>query len=290
MAGPLICADNFFNPTIYPNHIVSALTQVVDPYGANDHQAFHVGIGRRSQFNYWMSGNTATADYLQVQCDRVRSANFIALDRGHNLAGTPFNLEVSNDGSSWQTVLGVVGQGIVIGSGSGPNSITDTSYGVVTLEGAWACYFPTQTGLYWRLYMTAITGGSQAVVGLTVGYAYAPFYQGFEMPWGEDQDHFVAQETVSPYGWHGRPQKNQVKQGKFALRMYTEDEYDLARYHIQDLFGAGHPTWLCYDMAQADRMIMVARPGGGALGAVYNNRYPREYNPVDYMEWEPQFA
>lgn len=284
MASPLLLVENLFSTIQFSGHTVAW-----DETPAASHEEFRVADGRRSSLDY-STPVTANAQHtLTITCDRARAANCFFLDRGHNLAGLQIFIENSQDSVSWETVASPT-----IPTASSPGTLSNTN-GIVTEEGAFGILFaapPVQPGtaVYWRLRIPAMgAGGIPIIVGAWLGMAWVPL-NNFEQPWGEDQATLSSMETVSEWQWRGRGPTALVRDGSLALKLITEDEYDLARYHIAGHFMRGRPMWVCEDQAQADRTFLSLKTPGH-FGFNFAPRwFPRQAMGWQYVEHEPQRA
>ncbi len=255
MAGPLLLVENLYNQRAFPGHFVTA-ADAVTALEVSGHEGFRVATGRRSGIAPCTFVTVNHDQAILVACNRIRSANCLFLDRGHNLAGKPVSLQTSQDNVTWATVWT-----ITIPTATVTNTITDTAYGVVTEEGAWGVRFPRADAIWWRLFIPAMGAGLvPVVVGLTLGTCWEPGF--FLNPWGEDQDEASYTATASEWGWVGRGPVANVRTGQLGLRLATDEAYELARYHLQGHYGHGRPMWVVYDQAQADRSGLFIRPPG----------------------------
>lgn len=279
MAGPLFLSENFWNTQMFPGHTITS-SEDLDNY-----EDWKVGVGRRSITNYWSPFTPNTAHWNQAQCDRIRGANCCFIDRNSNLAGYEVILQTSYDGlSPWAAAFDVT-----LPTASVTNSLSDTSYGVRTEEGAWGILFPQYSGLYWRLYVPAMgVGLLPNVGGLYVGMAYQPL-NGFLLPWGEDQTVQTMETMRTPYGWRGRGARGDAHSGQISFKLLLDEEYDLARTHLQGYYGSGAPTWVCYDQAQGDRSFLISRPDGPLGVSFLPNWFPRQVS-FSYLEHDPLAA
>jgi len=276
MGLPLFLSDNLFSVVEYPAHVLTQSEQ------APGFESWHIANGRRSAFDYWTGITPNVVQTATVQCDRVRSANCVFLDRGFNYPGFAPSLQVSQDGVTFQTVVTPT-----LPTAVGPTVLTNSN-GVLTEEGAWGLLFTVADGLYWRWSIPPLGSNTLPVtVGLWVGMAYVP-QSGFLMPWSEDQTTLTVQETVSPLGWRGRGPRGIPKTGAITTKLLTDDEYDLARFHVVGLFGLrSRPAWICYDQSQADRTFLAIRPSGSGQGYGFEGGwYPRQ-DRIPYVEHEP---
>lgn len=276
MGAPFFLVENLFSTVQFPLHVV---TGNEEPAGA---EAFRVADGRRSPLDAWSPTTLNATSYLQVVCDRLRTANMVALDRGHNLGGKEVQLQCSDDGfTTVQTVAD-----LVIPAASAPGS-PDDAFGVVTEEGAWLYRFPARAAYAWRLQVPAMGAGLRPkIVGLWVGPAYAPDY--FQLPSGPGQGQALGVESVSDAGWVGRGVVVFRRESVIRLQLPSLFDYDdLARYHLEGHYaGAGRPMWVCFDDEQADRAFLAVLP----LGKFGFARAPQWFYPavdLPYLEHEP---
>jgi hypothetical protein len=278
MPTPLILSENFFNLTQYPDHVVSASEE------ASGHEAFRVGNGRRSVLDYWTSTSTNTAAYNRVVCDRVRAANCIVLDRGHNLAGYTVKLHVSSDfATSTEEAFSIT---IPTASVSGT---VDDPYGVQTEEGAWIYRFPLRAGLGWQVYVPAMGVGLKPdIVGIYLGLAWTP--PTFDMPWSEDDDELGGMESESDAGWMGSIRSWNRRSGSLKLRLDSIMDYDRARLNLQGFYRQRSPTWLVHDQNQADRALCVIRPKGTQGFRIDRDWFSKRQAEIQYVEHEPLAA
>jgi hypothetical protein len=246
--APLLLSDNLLNLRAYPGN---ALVGDEEPAGF---EAFHVADGRRSVGDRWQATTANAQHTLTLTCDRLRTADTVVLDRGHNLGGKEVAIEAADESTFtnpqviFDAVLPTVTQG-------GP--ITG-AFGVLTEEGAWAFNFPPRAASYWRLRIPAMGAGLvPQIVGAWLGQSYTPAF--LHLPWGEDSNTAQFAETVSEWGWSGRGPVATPNDGTLQIKLSSEFDYELARYHLIEVFGSGRPMWICYDTAQADRMFLALR-------------------------------
>lgn len=256
MGAPLLLADDLGNPALYPKVVVTDQSGTSGPTGFEVWRAFR---GSRSAFSYWAPGVTNTEAWLQIQCDQVRGANCIALDRGHNLGGFPVKLQGSQDAATWATILSVTIPTVLGG-------LLTSGMGVRTEEGAWLMTFPTTAPAlaytYWRFDIPAMGVGLQPnIPGLKLGMSYQPL--ALYRPYSEHSSQFSAQEVVTPFGWRGRGQKAVLQTTTLSLRADVDDcEYLRARYTIEEVFGSGRPMWVVQDSDRASEAFQCIRPLG----------------------------
>lgn len=281
MAGPLFLSENILNTLLFTGHTLTASEE------AAGFEVWRIADGRRSEFDYWTGLTANTQQLITLNCGtQVRAANCLFLDRGHNLAGFSFALDVGFDNVNWQTVVSITLPTVSI-----TNLLTDRSAGVRTEEGAWGMLFssgvtPPYTGNYWRLRIPAMGSGLYPkIVGAYLGMAYQPVNP-FLDPWDDDQRSLTAQRIITPYAWQGVGPRGRVRQGSIRFNLNTDGEYDLARLHLGGYYGDGYPTWLVHDIAQADRACLIAVPDGPLSIGFQPNWFPRQTS-FNYLEHEP---
>lgn len=269
MGLPVVLVENHLSVVQFPLHTL------VGNEEASGREAFRVADGRRSALDFWTTNTTNAEATLTWTMDRVRAWNMVALDRGHNLAGVRVIHEASDDNfATTQTVFD-----ITLPSATAPGS-PDDARGVRTEEGAWLKRFPTRTAKYGRLRIPAMGSGLKPqVVGVWSGLAYVPPELG--LPHVPDQDEFTVEEMLAPSGWRGRNLPAVVRAGTIGLKLTSQFEYELARYHLQGHFGRGRPMWIIHDDVQADRAVLAIRPQG-RLGFA---RDPGWFYPNAAIEW-----
>lgn len=278
--NPVFCVENFYNVLQFPGlHTISAEEE------ATDHEALRVGDGRREAGDYWTSTTLNSDTYNDAACDRPRAADYIAIDRGHNLAGYDIELRGSmqSDFSTYETIID-----ITLPSASGPGDIDDT-LGVRTEEGAWIKRFDRRVYRYWRTFIPAMGASLKPeVVGLYLGGSYSPDY--FDKPWNEDGADLLVQEAINQHGWSGRGPANKMRAGTIQLSLSSFDEYDAkARYHLQGLYNEGFPMWIVFDEKQADRAVLAEMPPG-RLGFMLEPGWGFRRAQLNWREREPKLA
>ena len=90
--NPVMAVENFCSVGAskqFPDHTLTSNEE------ATGNEDWRVANGRRGASDMWTPTTVNNAAYVNVACDRTRGANFIALDRGHNLAGYGLELRGS---------------------------------------------------------------------------------------------------------------------------------------------------------------------------------------------------
>lgn len=281
MGNPVFLAENFFNGgfpgSMYPGQAVTAEEE------ASGFEVHHLANGRRSPTDYWTSTTANSDTWAETKGDRIRAANMIVLDRGHNLAGKSFKLEGSDD--NFTTIDTVID--ITIPSVTAPGSIDET-LGIVTEEGAWIKRFPLRAHLYWRIFIPLMGAGlTPFIVGVWLGLSYEPDF--LWRPSAEGMRQLAGREFVSPSQWRGRSVLVQPRTDTLTLKLKDVFVYDQARLHLEGLFGSGWPTWIVYDEDQADRAILALAPLGTvgfvlAAGTDWSNKQAQ----IRFIEHAPK--
>ncbi len=280
MGKVLFLADNLFDGGFpgsqYPDHTITA------EESATDHEPWRVATGRRSPTDYWTSTTTNSDTWIRAACDRARGADMVVLDAGHNLASETFRLQGSDD--DFTTIDTAID--ITIPSVSSPGNI-DNATGIVTEEGVWLKRFPFRAHNYWRAFIPAMGADLKPeIVGLWVGLSWET-----EVAWppsAENQIELAGNESVTPDMWRGRTGLGMGRTDVMTLKLPSFYAYDQARFHIEGLFAASHPTWILYNTDQADRAV-VAVPRLGRIGFRFSSSSDWGYQQIalDWVEHEP---
>lgn len=251
---PAFLVENLGSQIQFPSVVLTGNEELAG------HEAYHVANGRRDQAQYWSPITPNNPAYLNYALDRTRACDMVALDRGHNLGGVACSLQCSND--NWTTTETVFTA--TIPTVAQPGAGLDGANGVTTEEGAWIKRFPVRAALYWRWAIAAM--GSNVVpqvVGLWLGKGFYSAAQSdwlFTVPTSPDGGTLQGFEASSEAGWVGRGQQTERREGVIPLKLVSAFNYDLARYHLQAVFGLGRPMWVVFDDSQAERAFLVIRP------------------------------
>jgi hypothetical protein len=281
MGTPLVLVENFASIRQFSGH---TLIGNEEPAGT---EAFRAADGRRTPSDYWAPSTLNASATLTITCDRLRAANMIALDRGHNLIDKAFSFQCSDDNTNWANVVDITTLPTVPGGSlDAPLVSTAGVWGVRTEEGAWLCRFPTRAARYWRLSIPAMgTGLRPQLVGWWLGMSYAP--SDLRRPLAANQSELLVEELTSERGWQGRGAAANRRLGMLHLKLTTVFEYDLARYHLEGHFGRGRPMWLVHDDSQAERAVLAIRPAG-TLGFELPTNWFYPAAEVGWVEYQPK--
>lgn len=251
MAGARFLSENFFDPTIFPDHTVSAEEE------ATSKEAWRVGTARRQQRDHWTPTTAASDTYIDVACDRVRYADMLVIDRGHNLTGQTVRLRASMQAAfgSYTEVAVTIPASVYYGSA------LENGEPVLTEEGAVIIPFAGMSAMYWRVFVDAGAAGYRPqIVGLFLGRSYEPS-RNPPMPWDDEPRELVYDEILSPSLWAASSRKAQRRNGSVFFRV-DDQEYTQARYHLHSLFWKGHVMWYVPDTDQAERSWLAVAPPG----------------------------
>lgn len=275
MPTSLLLVDNLFSLSQYPDHLITATEE------AADHEAYHVGNGRRSALDYWIP-NTANTDMkVQAAFGRVRAFNCLIIDRGHNLAGKTVN------GSYWSSASSVGAptyMGSTIPIASGPGSPDDVN-GVTTEEGVFIKRFNMVAASNASVDVPA--GGASfkpQIVGIYLGLCWTPPTPDF--PWSEDEQDLISVDVQSDTGWIGSPRINNRRQGTLMLRLRDTDNYDQARL-TKGLYDQRNPMWIAYDDQEAQKIVCAIRPQGSTGWRLDRDWTNKRRAEIPWIEHEP---
>lgn len=280
MAGTRILSENFFDVTMFPSHTLTA-EEETEGKGVE-----RVGSARRQARDHWTPTTANSETYVQAACDRVRAADTLILDRGHNLGGKTIELRGSFQ-SSFATYTSVFSVTVPTQVFAG-QQLTNKQP-VRTEEGAVVVPFALQAYPYWRLVISAMGSGLKPqVVGLWLGASFAPAKEPLK-PWDDEGRQLVFSETLSPSLWAASERKAQRKSNEgtpMMVRLADEQEYTKARYHVGSLVWRGHVVWYIPDTDQAERAWLGTAPAG-TYGMPFGDRNARDL-VLTLVEHEPR--
>ena len=277
----LLCAENLFADTQFPDHVGSANEE------ATGMEWWHVANGRRYLADRWQSTTANAEAYVQCLFDVPRSYNFCAIDRASNHKGYGYDLASSADSFTSEhqnftlTIPSVIG-GLPAGA-----------LGCVTTEGAWLKTFTEDLNTGIRLTSQAMGAGLvPQLVGVWVGLAWTPSASVTRHPMMDETFRVTFSEATSPFGWSGRGQRARVRQGSCTIAFADLDAVSadeiLLRYHL-DLYAAGHPMWLCWRKTDAPwKAMLVACPNDAVIDWRYDVDWAfRRQVTIPFMEESP---
>jgi hypothetical protein len=224
---------------------------------------------------------------VQSVFDRQRAFNFIALDRGHNVAGKEVYFLATSDATDFSGTYETVLSALTLPSVCTPYGHIDNHSGVRTEEGAWVKRFPLRVAKAVRFQVSAMGAGLKPeIVGLWVGLAVELRSR---WPFEDDGSELVTVRMESESGWIGRGRRTRRRRGEIITKLQTHEQYDeLIRYPIASLFADGVPMWIVPDLTQAEKAVLAIHSGDvftmpETEGALY-----RGDTPIAWAEYCPR--
>jgi hypothetical protein len=276
---PILCAENYLNPLQFPGHTISAEEE------ATGYEVWHVGNGRRSSRDYWTPTTANSLTWIRVVFDTPRDINFVALDRGHNLAGYGVQVWATDDATDFSGTYSTPVNATIPSTSASAD--IDATNGVLTAEGVWMKRFTTVSAQdAVQLYIPAMGAGlTPQVVGLWLGTCFAPT-RPFDVPYDDDGVEAISITVESDAGWRGYGPTTLRRGGSLNLRLVSAAEYETARYHLIDHFAAGSPMWIVFDESAAHRSVLAGAAGRIAFPYTKDWWQLRRVS-FDWREWEP---
>lgn len=273
MGSPAILVENFYSLRQNSSHTLSA--------SENSSNAVFVGASRRSVYDAYTSATSNLDAWLRALCDRLRTANMVVVDRGHNVAGKTVNVQLSADAFITNTETAFTG---AVPSTTGAGSLDD-DFGVLTPEGSWLKRFNPRYSLDWRVFIPAMGASLKPIVtGLWLGQCWTP-----GDPWrphAPQVTELVVQETESDLGWIGRGKSTPRKAGFLHFKFLTLFNAELAAQHLEHI-AKGRAFWIIPDDARADQAFLAVIPKT-SIGLVLEQNYFYPSLDLPYIEYDPQ--
>lgn len=261
-----LVASLFNTVHIFPSHVVTASSEVVD------HEGFRVGSERRDAENSWTPAVDDTAANVTCLCDQPRASDMLIIDQNHNLDGQTVRVQISDDGflTTAEPFVGVVPSAVT------PNSRLSDGIWVRNREGAIACLYTAEPGMEHRLVVDAMGAGLKPQIGgAYLGQSFQPSSKP-PLPYAPNATQTTASGPIRRVS------------GNAPLRYRVErDDYGVAQYHIEELFWTGRPMWIFPDEDQAENFFLATvNPGTrsmpfGGIGPWYDLA-------IDYVEYSPR--
>lgn len=278
MSTPRFLVENFFDPTQFSGHVVSANEE------ESGHEAFRVGTNRRSRRNYWTPTTTNSVAWIKVDATESKTADMIAIDRRNNLAGETVALQTSSNDSDWSDVFSIT----FPSSFSEPNDLT-ASPGVLMEDDAWAFYFGDTSARYWRVHVSAMGADLKPEIGgIYLGGSWQPdLHLARPFDWGRPRIEF--QTSRSETAWVSASQVSRRLETEMSFKLKSHAEYDdFARYHIEQLFLSKTPMWVFPDTDRGERgWLAVPKTGVGGFQERDGWGFPQATIPAVEHEPEP---
>lgn len=277
MAQPLFCSQNLLNTRAFRSHTLTASEE------ATGFTVDRLANGRRSSGDYWAATSTATAT-ITVTCDRIRGADFLWIDRGHNLAGRTVSVLASDDGfSSSQTVWSGT-----IPSSSSPGPLSAFN-GAVTFDGSFAVTFGLEAAKWWRIQITAGGGVIPSINFAILGKAWRP--PTFDLPWSEDRRELMHEDAFTESGWITQGRLAVPRRGVISCRLDSQAEYVAGLEHVLGHYIVRRPAALCFDADDGLSAFLAVPPAGEQIGFEYRRDWwGLRSISIPYIEHQPQDA
>lgn len=244
MGLPRFLSENLFNAASqFTGHNLSANEE------ATGREVFRVADNRRTK-TFWTPTTENSSAWVKVDAGsgNTEAADMIVIDRESNLEGETVTLETSPDDSTWTQQFQAT-----LPTSEATDGDISAGNGIITEERAWLKTFSSAEDRFWRLTVSAMGAGNKPqIYGLWLGESWQPnFHLRLPFTWGERR--LVGSETTSDVGWRGTTPSNERREAQVGLRLKNKDEYDTARYHIEELYLSGEPMWLVLDEKKAER-------------------------------------
>lgn len=277
MGNAMLAVENYFDTDAFPDHAVSADEE------ASGQEAWRVATARRHAVDHWTPTTANAEHWIKVNAGAAIAADYLALDRGHNLSGHEVTLQWSDNDSTWTDIF----TNVTIPSTTAGNGDLDTSPFVRTDEGAWLVRFTQVSHQYYRLVIPAMGAGLvPVIVGLWLGTRWEPAT--IPPPVIDEDDELVALEVESDVGWIGRTLPVRRRRGQLVLELESLAEYDsTVAGHIRDQYGRGRPMWIVYDDDRPERAVLGLRPRE-RMGFRYERGWPYRRATVNWVEHGPE--
>ena len=272
---PVVFVENFYSVIQFPSHTVA----VTENPSANPKE--RLANARRRAADHWTMTTANTLANIDVTCDRVRGADCIVLDRGHNLSGEAIKLVGSSDNfTTSEDILD-----LTIPSVSSPGGLDDP-LGVISEEGAWLKRFDLRAFKYFRFQIAAMgVGNRPIVVGLQLGLSFESRL--YDLPWDDDAGELLGGSSESSIGWRGRALANVRRRGTIGIRLEDAIQYDQARYNILGHARRGRPMWIVYDQNQAANAVLAQLDEGVHGFRMGRDWWDKRRADVPWVEHEP---
>lgn len=279
MAKPRFLVENFYSPTQFSSHVVSANEE------ASGHEAFRVGTNRRSPRNYWTPTTSNSDAWVKVDATESKSADMIAIDRVNNLSGETVKLQTSSDDSTWSDVFSITFPSTF----SEPNDLT-ASPGVLMEDDAWAFYFGSNSARYWRVLVSAMgTDLKPEIGGIYLGDSWQPDLH-LARPFDFGRPRLEFETARSETSWVSSSVPATRLETTLSFMLKSESEYDdFARYHIEELFLSKSPMWVFADTDHGERG-WLAMPPTGQQGFQTQDGWGFPQAEIQAVEHEPALS
>ena len=279
MGRLVLLSENLFNTRAFPLHVLDANQK------AAGREVERVSSGRRQKSqNHWTPTTENAEAWVESTYNRVRLANTIFLDRGHNLKGKVIRIRFSADDFVTYDEVGP----ITIPTQAFLGSRLASQPGALTEEGAWGWRFGNRAGKAVRVVFDAMGAGLRPeVVGLYLGFGFRctnPLVKPFDHGRRE-----VDYPTIkSPTAWVGAGEISQRRRSRLNVRLEAT-EYFAARYHFEEMLMRARPSWVVTDDEQAE-LAYLTRVEPQTAGFQIAKGSSEWEGSFDVPEHEPRIA
>ena len=279
MGRLLILSENLFNTRAFPLHVLDANQE------AAGREVERISSGRRQKSqNHWTPSSENAEAWVESTYNRVRVANTVFLDRGHNLKGKVIRFRFSADDFVTYDEVGP----ITIPTQAALGSRLASQPGVLTEEGAWGWRFGNRAGKAVRVVFDAMGAGLRPeVVGLYLGYGFRSTNP-LVKPYGPDLRELDYPIIKSPTAWVGAGEVSQRRRTVLNVRLEAT-EYFAARYHFGKMLMRGRPSWIVHDDEQAE-LAYLGRAEPQLAGFAIQKGSSEWEGSFDVPEHEPRIA
>lgn len=285
MGRPVFLADNLFNVRTYPGHSLVASTT------ATGTDILNLSSGRRVRgLSGWSASALNTEATLRAECNRLRAANLLFVDRDHNLdaAGTPqLGIRISNDDFATSSELGPWD----IPANPVPHSSLYEDGLIRTHEGALLAWFELDVGWEWEVFVPAMGAGVRPeLAGLMLGKLWTTVHQQQQpASLGSGQVDLLYDVRRSPQAQAAAGEIGALVRDEIDLQLENYDEYLEGVYPIADLYFHRKAMVIIPDDEQAENAILaVAPPGRHGFRVDPDWGWPQVTIP--YEETEPELV
>jgi hypothetical protein len=278
MGVPFLAVENFYDSVQFDDAFTIDANEE-----ATGFQAWRVGTGRRSYIDRWKPTTANNLAWLRVDCTAARDADFLALDRGHNLGGKVISLRESTDNFAANNVEVFTA---TIPTTVSDDTDVDATNGALTPEGSWIKRFTSTSSRYWRLQINAVAAYTPEIVGLWLGEGWACGDLG--LPWHDDDLVPRSTNVVLPSSnWRGSGRITRQRIGELEIQLESAADYDtyVAR-HIRDNFLEDSPMWILYDDERAERAVLGTQTGQRQGFGYEPDTWPRS-GRISWIEHQP---
>lgn len=236
---PLLFVDNVFDAVkLNPGATIDAVSEIAG------HEAFRVADYRRDR-SYWQAASDGggSSTWVRVHLLATHGVDFLALDRGHNLAGKSVFLEGSADGATWSISQQVdVPAASTVGGTPAVPAMAQTEEGV-----AWTLIAsPLAARAWWRLRIPYTSTFVPIVTGIMAGLKTQLL--GFSDVFDEDAGGRTESNQLSTAGYRARETTYSWRTVELALRLVGATEYDATMRVLRDtLFAKAQPAMVFMD-------------------------------------------